>query len=462
MECIQVTAKKTLPNQLKQRKRQENWFTAAEKALQPLIKQKVQAYRACKVAWEDKDNNREKDNVAEKEAIYKRTVRQAKLACQLARERYYSEAEADLEALFNSNNMFGYYQAVSRFITPKFKPICTSGQMGGLVIPGTEGESDRRVDSPEEVLGEWKEYFSDLLNQKCTIQVGIEHTLREQLPTLHTFDELFSMGELTKALRQMGIRKAPGVSGIPVEAIVWGTSEDTSYALLLLYNVIWTTGQVPQAFRDSIITMILKSGDPMRFTNYRGLCLNEHQGKIFERLIANRLILMMKQVPQGIPDSQCGFVPGKSTMNASFVDRSLSSGYRASGKKLYKYYVDLTKAYDRVFRELLWKILYRLGVPPLMLAVIRGLHDGARGQVRWNGQLSDWFRLTLGLRQGAVFSPILFNIFFGEIIRQMRVRFLVEGIHGAKIAYRRRGFVGDGLRYGRQKTRNVEHATINI
>ena len=94
-----------------------------------------------------------------------------------------------------------------------------------------------------------------------------------------------------------------------------------------------------------------------------------------------------------------------------------------------------------------------------MLAVIWGLHDGARGQVRLNGQLSDWFRLTLGLRQSAVFSPILFNIFFGEIIRQMRARFLSEGIRGAKIAYRRQGVVGDGLRYGRQK-KNVENATI--
>ena len=163
MECIQVTATTTLPTQLKQRK-QDNWFTAAKKELQPLIDQKIQAYRACKVAWEDKSNNRDKDDVAKKEAIYKRAVRQAKLACQLARERYYSDAEADLEALFNSNNMCGNYQAVLRFITPKFKPIGTSGQMGGLYIPGIEGEADRRVESPEEVLREWKEYFSTLLN----------------------------------------------------------------------------------------------------------------------------------------------------------------------------------------------------------------------------------------------------------------------------------------------------------
>ena len=51
--------------------------------------------------------------------------------------------------------------------------------------------------------------------------MGIDNTLREQLPILDAFDESFSMGELNKALRQMGIRKAPGVSGIPVEAIVW-------------------------------------------------------------------------------------------------------------------------------------------------------------------------------------------------------------------------------------------------
>ena len=83
---------------------------------------------------------------------------------------------------------------------------------------------------------------------------------------------------------------------------------------------------------------------------------------------------MANNVQDCIPDSQCGFVPGKSTMNASFVDRGLASEFRSRGQDLYKCYIDLTKAYDKVDRTLLWEILKRVGVPSKMLTVIKGLH----------------------------------------------------------------------------------------
>ena len=62
--------------------------------------------------------------------------------------------------------------------------------------------------------------------------------------------------------------------------------------------------------------------------------------------------------------------------------------------------VDLQKAYDSVDRELLWKVLARAGVPEKMVAVIRQFHDGMQAQVRMdNGELSDSFEVTQGLRQ---------------------------------------------------------------
>ena len=88
-------------------------------------------------------------------------------------------------------------------------------------------------------------------------------------------------------------------------------------------------------------------------------------------------------------------------------------------------FVDLQKAYDSVDRELLlWKVLARAGVPEEMIAVIRQFHDGMQAQVRMDdGELSDWFEVTRGLRQGCVLSPLLFNIFFAAAIEIVLVRF---------------------------------------
>ena len=52
---------------------------------------------------------------------------------------------------------------------------------------------------------------------------------------------------------------------------------------------------------------------------------------------------------------------------------------------LYAAFVDLTKVFDTVSRDGLWKILARLGCPPKFLTILRQLHEGQQGQVKHNG-----------------------------------------------------------------------------
>ena len=90
-------------------------------------------------------------------------------------------------------------------------------------------------------------------------------------------------------------------------------------------------------------------------------------------------------------------------------------------------FVDLQKAYDSVDRELLWKVLARASVPEEMIVAIRQFYDGMQSRVRMDdGELSDWFEVTQGLRQGCVLSALLFNIFFAAAIEVVLVRFSEE------------------------------------
>ena len=87
-------------------------------------------------------------------------------------------------------------------------------------------------------------------------------------------------------------------------------------------------------------------------------------------------------------------------------------------------FIDPQKAYDSVDRELLWVVLARFGAPENMLIVIRQFHEGTRARVRTDdGEHSEWFDVTQGLRQGCVLSPLLFNIFFAAVTHDVVVRF---------------------------------------
>jgi hypothetical protein len=76
----------------------------------------------------------------------------------------------------------------------------------------------------------------------------------------------------------------------------------------------------------------------------------------------------------------------------------------------------------------LWKLLKRLGVPDKLLALIIAIHDGAQASVRVNGELLEQFRLESGLKQGSIFAPLFFNIFFGAIIFAIDSRLEKMGI----------------------------------
>ena len=115
-----------------------------------------------------------------------------------------------------------------------------------------------------------------------------------------------------------------------------------------------------------------------------------------------------------------------------FVAWRLHELVRKRGHPLYACFIDLTKAYKPVE---LWAVLGRAGVPPKMLAIIRGFHDGVKARVKMDdGKFSDWFDVEHGLRQGCNLTPLLFNVFFAAILRvsvaEFRHRQRTIGGHG--------------------------------
>ena len=170
--------------------------------------------------------------------------------------------------------------------------------------------------------------------------------------------------------------------------------------------------------------MLHKKSNRSDCNNFRGISLVPHAGKVLLKIVANRLSDFFCEAQQILPEEQCGFLPARSTIDMLFVVRRLQELGRQRKIPLYMCFVDLQKAYDSVDRELLWKVLAQAGVSSVMIDVIRKFHDGMRARVRMDdGELSEWFEVTQGLRQGCVLSPLLFNIFFAALIEVVLQRF---------------------------------------
>ena len=51
-----------------------------------------------------------------------------------------------------------------------------------------------------------------------------------------------------------------------------------------------------------------------------------------------------------------------------------------------------------------------------LIQVIKNLYNKATSAVLFSGSIGDWFRTTIGVRQGCLLSPTLFNIFLERIM----------------------------------------------
>jgi hypothetical protein len=132
---------------------------------------------------------------------------------------------------------------------------------------------------------------------------------------------------------------------------------------------------VPQDLRDAVIVSLYKKkGEKSDCSNYRGITLLSIAGKILARVLLDRLIPSIAE--ENLTESQCGFRANRGTTDMTFVLRQIQEKCREQNMGLYAAFIDLTKAFDTVSRDGLWKILAKLGCPPKFLAILQQLHDG--------------------------------------------------------------------------------------
>ena len=182
-----------------------------------------------------------------------------------------------------------------------------------------------------------------------------------------------------------------------------------------LVSACWASGEVPQEFKDAKITTLYKQkGDRGDCNNYRGISLLSVAGKVLARLLLSRLQKLAERI---YPESQCGFRPGRSTIDMIFCVRQMQEKSREQQQPLHMAFIDLTKAFDLVDRESLFLVLGKAGCPPKLLSLLRSFHNGMMGRVQYDGETSDQFPINRGVKQGCVLAPTLFGIYFSFVIR---------------------------------------------
>ena len=104
------------------------------------------------------------------------------------------------------------------------------------------------------------------------------------------------------------------------------------------------------------------------------------------------------------------------TAEQIFNLRILCERYLQHQQDLYHVFIDFIKAFDRVWHAALWATMRLYNINTNLINVIQNLYDKATSAVCFNGRTGAWFSTTVGVRQGCLLSPTLFNIFLERIM----------------------------------------------
>ena len=179
-------------------------------------------------------------------------------------------------------------------------------------------------------------------------------------------------------------------------------------------NRIWRTGEWPTPWTQSLIITLTKKGSLQLCQNYGTISLISHSSKVMLKVIFNSL---KPQAGEVIAEEQsAGFRAGRSTTEQIFNLRILCEKYVQHQQNLYHVFIDLKKAFDRVWHAAFRATMRKYNIFAILVRTIEQLYDKATSAVQMNGSIGEWFRTTVEVRQGCLLSPILFNIFLERIM----------------------------------------------
>ena len=269
------------------------------------------------------------------------------------------------------------------------------------------------------VLNTWREQYCSLLNPVTNgipeISPNNNEFVRNEISS-DICETDITRFEVMKALTKAKNGKAIGHDGIPTEVL---RNESAITYLQNLFCKCFRNGLAPTVWCKGIINPIPKGGncdkrDPL---SYRGITIASSVYKLYASILNNRLTKWSEE-NRLLADCQNGFRKGRSCQDHLTSLATLIDVRKRSNKSTFIAFVDYSKAFDRVDRDLLWR---KLGLRDgRFKAALKSLYRDVECCIRMNGFKTDWFNVDTGLKQGCLLSPQLFSLFADDLNADLR------------------------------------------
>ena len=380
-----------IPNQVKPR--QAPWITQAVKNF---LRKKNHAYKTFV-------KNGQPDDKLEEIKIM---ISEGAKMIENAKQNYLRKTGQNLANAGSSSKM--YWSLINTVVLNKAKiPIIPPLLENGLFI------SD---------FAEKAQLFNDYFILQCTtIDTGSEIPLETQGNPILINDFVISDEKILKIIRSLNPNKAHGWDEISIRMI-----KLSDVALVSPLKIIFTNclrrGVFPEIWKCANVVPVHKKNEKNIKSNYRPISLLPIFGKVLEKLIYDSLYSHLVSCDLLNPN-QSGFRPGDSTVNQLIsITHTIFKAFDCNPPlDVRSVYLDISKAFDRVWHDGLIFKLKRCGVAGQLLSLIESFLDDRKQRTVLNGRCSNWGDILAGVPQGSILGPLFFLVYINDLTTDLNV-----------------------------------------
>lgn len=269
-----------------------------------------------------------------------------------------------------------------------------------------------------------------------------------------SLDRPFAVQDMLAALRALKAHKAAGADGVPVEILKLadegkeGATNAFGQAMLRACNAMFDGGNARECLerrmteeeRDAwhcvrLRPILKKGGDSTLPSAYRGIGIQQAVARLLAMMLLQRVAPAVEFAGLLRP-TQAGFRSFEEAVAQVATLLEVCGRRRAEGKATYLLFVDFAAAYDSVPSALLLSKLRALGFPQRVCAFIERSLQWGRAEPAVGATRGEPFSVRRGLVQGCPLSPLLFNLFIGDLLTSARgVRVPGLGVRVSDLKY---------------------------
>ena len=284
-------------------------------------------------------------------------------------------------------------------------------------------EEGKLLQGPEETKEYIANYFEDLYQarpskpsyEQSTKEIEenvkeIEQQMREK-PKIPEF----TAEELKAVIKKLKRKKAAGPDNIPNEIFI-EADHKTREIYRKNFNEISENLTIPQIWQDGELKRLWKNkGIKGKCSNERGITLSTNYGKVYERLVNERVIEMVN-----ISDDQAGGKRGSATVDHIVLAKEIIRSAKASKKNVDIALLDVTKAYDKAWLTGIMHVLHKQGLTDNHWTIVKKLNENLTAKIQTKYGLTRTIKILDSIRQGGVLSTTMYGALMDEIAKELK------------------------------------------